>query len=149
MSDPAEILEGTIAAWVDDPESDVVYAEKVEDRWAVRMRQTVRDATTVWWDLGERSVRAEAYVTPPPPNRAEDVYRLCLVRNAGSWRTRFCLDSEGAIVIRSRVAVEDLDAEVLDLVLGEIYEFVEISFAPIVRLGFARSTPATGRETNG
>lgn len=149
MSAAAETLERTIAAWVDDPESDVVYAEQVEGRWAVRMRQTVRDATTVWWDVGERSVRAEAYVTPPPPHRAEDVYRLCLIRNAGSWRSRFCLDAEGAVVIRARIAVDIVDSSVLDLVLGEIYELVEISFTPIVRLGFGKSLPPEVRERNG
>ena len=48
MSTAAETLERAIHTWVADPESDVVYAELVEGRWAVRMSQTVRDATTVF-----------------------------------------------------------------------------------------------------
>jgi hypothetical protein len=42
--------------WLEDPDSSVEYAEEVECRWAVRMRQEVRDATTVWFDVGERSL---------------------------------------------------------------------------------------------
>lgn len=146
MSTAAETLERAIRDWVDDPESDVVYAEQVDGRWAARMRQTVRDATTVWWEVGERSLRAEAYVIPAPPRRAEDVYRLCLVRNATAWRVRFCLDPEGAVVIRARVGVGEVTAGVLDLVLAEIYEAVELSFPPLARLAFGRPGE---RETNG
>jgi hypothetical protein len=140
----ADTLESVIRRWVDDPESDVVYAELVEGRWAVRMTQTVRDATTVWWEIGDRSVRAEAYVLPAPAHHHEAVYRLALVRNASAWRAHFCLDAEGALVLRGRLAVGEVEPLTLDLMLGEIYELVELSFRPLAGLAF---TPAL-RETN-
>ncbi len=138
MPDGRDLLVSVIEAWVADPESDVVYAEDVEGRWAVRMIQTVRDATTVWWDIGDRSIRAEAYVLPAPEANEGEVYRLCLVRNGSSWRTRFALDREGAVVIRGRIAVEEATAERLDLLLAEIYELVETTFRPLARLAFGR-----------
>lgn len=140
---PSEVLASVIAEWVDDPESDVVYAEELDGRWAVRMHQTVRDATTVWWEVGERSIRAEAYVLPLPEEPPAQALRLCMVRNASAWRTRFALDSDGAVVIRSRVAVGEATSDVLDAVLGEIYQFVETTFRPLVRMTFG------SRETNG
>lgn len=133
-----ELLASVIEAWVADPEGDVVYAEEVEGRWAVRMTQTVRDATTVWWDVGERSIRAEAYVLPAPEAGREEVYRLCLVRNAETWRTRLALDREGAVVIRGRISLEEVTAERLDLLLAEIYSLVETTFRPLARLAFGR-----------
>jgi hypothetical protein len=130
-----EILEERIRSWLDDPESTVEYAEEVEGRWAVRMRQETRDATTVWWDVGERSLTFEAYVLPAPPN-PEEVHRQALVRNARGWRCFFAVDEEGAIVLRGRLADDRVSLDELDRVLGEIFETIELAFRPMVRAGF-------------
>ena len=133
-------LAATISRWVDDPESDVVYAEKVEERWAIRMRQTVREATTVWWRVGDRSVTAEAYLIPAP-ELALEAYRLALVRNMVSFRVWFALDREGALVLRARIPIEpaapDRLGRELELTLGEIYEKVEISFRHLLAAAFS------------
>ena len=138
MSDAATILVNTISAWVADPQGDVEYAEEVEGRWAVRMRQGVRSATTVWWTVGDRSITAEAYVLPAPPANQTEVYRLCLLRNHRMWRCHFSLDREGAVVITGRLKVAEVTPDTLDLLLGEIYEAVELSFRPLVAMAFRR-----------
>lgn len=135
----SRVLEATIEGWVADPDGDVTYAERVGDRWAVRMRQTVRDATTVWWSVGDYSISAEAYVLPAPPGDAGEAYRLALVRNAGAWRAHFALDREGAVVIQGRVAAGTVTARELDLLLGEIYQMVETTFRPLVAVTFGRA----------
>ena len=136
MPDGAATLAAAIRAGLSDEGSDVVYAEKFEGRWAVRMTQSVRDATTVWWSVGEYTIAAEAYVTPAPPGDSEAAYRLALRRNLDSWRCHFALDAEGAVLIRGRVASSAAFDE-LDALLGEIYQMVEISFRPLIALGFA------------
>ncbi len=108
-----EILEAAFRRWLEDPESDVVHVEEVSGsapgdesamrRWAVRMKQTVRDATTVWWEIGQRSLRCEAYVLPAPESDPSEVHRQCLVRNATAWRIHFAVDREGAVVLRGRL----------------------------------------------
>lgn len=128
-------LRAAIQTWLTDPDGDVVYAEEVEGRWAVRMRQTVRDATTVWWDEGTYTISAEAYVLPAPSEAARQAYRLALRRNHATWRAHFALDTEGAVVLRGRVA-SDAPFDELDGLLGEIYQMVETTFRPLV--GFAR-----------
>ena len=138
MSDAGDILVQAISAWVADPESDVEYAEQVDGRWAVRMRQGVRSATTVWWTVGDRSITAEAYVLPAPPANQAEVYRLCLLRNHRLWRCHFSLDREGAVVLTGRLEVSEVDLHSLDLLLGEIYEAVELSFRPLVMMAFRR-----------
>lgn len=135
MSAMRDVLEARIAAWIEDPESAVEYAEEVEGRWAVRMRQEVRDATTVWFDVGERSIWFEAYVMPAPAS-PEEVHRLALMRNARAWRTFFALDDEEAVILRGRIAEDRIDSEELDRALGEVYEMIEMSFRQMIRLGF-------------
>lgn len=138
---PADLLAEVVRGWVEDPASDVEYAEMVEGRWAVRMRQSVRDATTVWWEVGQRTVRAEAYLFPAPPVDRAEAYRQCLARNARSWRAWLALDREGALVVCARVAVEEATREILDAVLGEIYDLVEVAFPPLRRLASREKTP--------
>jgi hypothetical protein len=128
-----EVLTARIATWLDDPESAVEYAEELEGRWAVRMSQLTRDATTVWFDPQERSLVYEAYVLPVP-DAAAAVYRHALIRNGRAWRAFFALDGEGGLVLRGRLPASRVTHEELDLVLGEIYEIVEVSFRPLLRL---------------
>ncbi len=126
------ILERSIADWVNDPASDVVYAEEVEGRFAVRMRQTIRDATTVWFTVGQRSLTAEAYVIPALEH-PEGAHRLALIRNHKSFRVNFALDTEEALVLRARIPIERVTAEELSYVLAEIYQTIEISFRSLLR----------------
>ncbi len=130
-----EVLEERIRLWLEDEDGSVEYAEEVEGRWAVRMRQETRDATTVWFTVGERSLEFEAYVLPEPRAPAE-VHRLALKRNARAWRCFFALDAENAVVLRGRLAADRVTVRELDRVLGEVYETIELSFRPMVRAGF-------------
>jgi hypothetical protein len=129
----AALLAEVVENWVADPDSDVVYAENVEGRLAVRMRQQVREATTVWFWVGDLSLVAEAYVIPAPAN-SEEAYRQALVRNGRSFRVNFALDGEGALIVRARMPVERVTASELSYLLAEIYETVETSFRTLVGL---------------
>lgn len=128
-----EVLEARIAAWLDDPESDVEYSEELDGRWAVRMKQRTRDATTVWFQPRERSMEYEAYVLPVP-DRASGVYQFALAKNQRAWRAFFALDGEDGLVLRGRLPAARVTLEELDLVLGEIYESIEVTFRPLLQL---------------
>lgn len=136
MPGAADVLWQAIDRWIDDDDSSVEYAEQVEDRIAVRMTQETRDASTVWWTPGQRSLTAELYVIPAPENNVEAVYRMALDRNRSTYRVHFALSKDGGLVLRSRTPNEVVDLTLLDAVLGELYDQVELSFRPLVRLAF-------------
>ncbi len=50
------ILEERIHTWLEDHDSAVEYAEEVEGRWAVRVRQETRYASSIWFTVGDRSL---------------------------------------------------------------------------------------------
>lgn len=127
-----EVLERRIAGWLEDEGSSVVYAEEVEGRWAVRMGQVTREATTVWFRVGERSLEYEAYVIPAGEGSA-DLFRQALHRNMRGWRCFFALDGEGALLLRGRLPEAQVTDQELDLALGEIYEAIEVGFRPLLR----------------
>ncbi len=134
-------LATTTEQWVADSESDVVWAGDFEGRRGVRMRQTVRDFTTVWFDLGERTLGVEALVLPLGPEGSHEVFRQALVRSHGIRRVHFALDRHGDLVLMGRIPRAEVTEEELELVLGEVYDLVERSFRPMLRaLG---SSPAS------
>ena len=139
MTDARRLLEDTTQSWVDDADSDVVWCGEREGRWGIRMRQTVRDFTTVWFEVGERTMGYEAYVVPEPPANKDEVYRQLLVRNQRQWRVHFAIDREGGVVLRGRLPVELVTAEELDAIVGAIYESVEEAFRSLVDWGFRKS----------
>lgn len=126
------LLEETGDAWVADPESDVVWAGEHEGRRGLRMRQTVRDFTTVWFDVGERTVGIEAYVLPVPPHAAAEIHRQALVRSHRTRRIHFAVDTHGDLVLVGRIPLDEVSPGELELALGEVYALVELSFRPMV-----------------
>ncbi len=133
-----ETVAAVTAAWVDDPQSDVVWAGDHEGRRGVRMRQTVRDFTTVWFEVGDRTLSVEAGVLPEPRFHHLEVYRQCLVRNAGTRRLHFAVDAEGEILLVGRIPVEEVTPHELELALGEAWDMIEVAFTPLVQLAFTK-----------
>ncbi len=127
-----QVLLDRIDSWLTDPESSVEYAEEVDGRWAVRMRQETRDATTVWFTVRERSLELEAYLMPAGDGTIE-LFRQALARNMRGWRVFFALDQDQGLVLRGRLAAASVTGLELDLALGEIYEMVEVAFRPLLR----------------
>ena len=135
-SDAWDVLTATSERLVADESSDVVNAEEYEGRWAVRMAQQVRDFTTVWFEVGDLTVGHEAYVIPNPPGGHQEVFRQLLTRNERLWRAHFSIDKDGDVFLVGRVSLEEWGEDVLDAVLGTVYEAVELSFRPLLRAGF-------------
>lgn len=124
--------------WVDDGQSDVVAAELVEGRWAVRMAQERRDFTTVWVTPGDRTVSFEAYVLPPPAHAGQEVFRQLLFRNYDAWRVHFAVDKDSQIYLRGRIEAELADEGTLQYVFAEIYQLIELSFRLLLDAGYRR-----------
>lgn len=137
-SDARDLLMEASRRLVADADSDVVHAEEYEGRWAVRMAQQVRDFTTVWFEVGERTVGFEAYVLPSPPAGHREVYRQLLRRNHRMWRCHFSINGDGDVLLVGRVRLEHWTTDAFDEVLGAVYEAVELSFRSMVQAGFAR-----------
>ena len=140
MSGVAELLEAVTERWAADPDGDVVWAGDHEGRRGVRMRQTVRDMTTVWFEVGDRTLRVEAYVLPSPPHGHEEVYRIALAHNARTRRVAFALDRLGDLVLTARIPVDEVTDHELELTLGEVYDVIEVSFRSLIVAGFGRET---------
>lgn len=119
------------------------YVQTVEydpeiPRWYVRFGCEGRDATTIYFDLHQRTLRYEVYFLPNPPRNQLELYRFFLQRNHNAYGARFSIGPDEDLYLTGRVALEHLDEEELDRIIGVLYEMVENWFQPAVRLAFRR-----------
>jgi hypothetical protein len=135
-----QLLIDVTERWRDDPDSSVVWTGHHEGRRGIRMRQTVRDMTTVWFEVGDRTLTVEAFVLPTPPGDAAEVFRQALKRTHRTRRMAFALDRLDDLVIIGRVPLAEVDEAELELVVGEVYDLIEVSFRGLLAAGFGRET---------
>jgi len=133
----SERIAAVVEGWVGDPQFPAESCEWVEERLAVRIVQASRDSTTVWINIGDRTVSFEAYFLPAPRQNIADVHRQLLVRNDRTRFVHFSTDQDGEIYLRSRLAVDWIDPDTLQSVFAEITELIDVAFRPLLGLGFS------------
>ena len=134
-----------IAAHLEGPVRREEWVQTVEydpaiPRWYVRFGCEGRDATTIYFDLHQRTLRYEVYFMPDPPAHQEELYRFLLQRNHTTYGAHFSVGPDGDLYLVGRVLLEYLDVDELDRIIGALYELVERWFQPAIRLGFGKST---------
>ena len=89
--------------------------------------------------IGEHSVRVEAFVCRQPDENHEGVYRFLLKRNRRLYGVAYTLDNVGDIYLIGRMALDSVNPEELDRVLGQVLEAVDTDFNTLLELGFKSS----------
>ena len=95
--------------------------------------------TNVLLRVGEHSVRVEAFVCRKPDENFEGVYRFLLRRNRRLYGVAYTLDNVGDIYLVGRMALDVVNAEEVDRILGQVVEAVNQDFNTLLELGFANS----------
>ena len=95
--------------------------------------------TNTLMSIGEHSVRVEAFVCRKPDENHEGVYRFLLKRNRRLYGVAYTLDNIGDIYLIGRFALDVINAEEIDRVLGQVVEAVNTDFNTLLELGFATS----------
>ena len=136
-------LEAAIDSWLGRArgENPVILAvdrdAEVPRRWYVRLRGEEKDVTTVWFTLGQRTLRYETYVLPAPEENHAEFYEHLLRRNETLVGAHFSIGAEDAVFLRGELPVSLLDDAELDRILGTLYATVERCFRPALVVGFA------------
>jgi len=112
-------------------------ADSAEPRWYVRLRGDEKEHITIWFTLGQRTLRYEAYVLPAPQENQQQVYEAALRRNDKLVGAHFAIGVEDALFLRGELPLAALNEAELDRIVGSLYSYVEQSFPGLVRLAFA------------
>jgi len=143
-----DALEARLDAWfVREAEANPMVAaldrgEPGERRWYLRVRGIEKDTFTLWFTLGQRTLRYETYVMPAPEEDEGAFYEHLLVRNLGLYGWAFAIGEEHAVFLQGAIGVRALAedeglADELDRITGSGWEYVERFFRPALRIGFA------------
>ena len=89
--------------------------------------------------IGDHSVRVEAFVCRRPDENHEGVYHFLLRRNRRLYGVAYTLDNIGDIYLVGRMALDIVNPEEIDRVLGQVLEAVNNDFNTLLELGFASS----------
>lgn len=108
-----------------------------EPRWYVRLKGEEKEHITIWFTLGQRTLRYEAYVLPAPAENVAAVYETALRRNDRLVGVHFAIGVEDALFLRGELPLAALNEAELDRIIGSIYAYVEQTFPVLVRLAFA------------
>ncbi len=112
---------------------EVLRDDEVPRRWYVRLEGETRDVTTVWFTLGQRTLKYETYFLPAPENNKEQFFELLL-------------RPEEAIFLTGELPFHAVDEHELDRILGSIWEFVERYWSTALRIGFANRLKKSLKE---
>ena len=128
-------LFGPVAA---EPLIQHVEYEAELRRWYVRFGCDGRDATTIYFDLHQRTLRYEVYFLPAPEDEARlpALHVWLLRRNHDLYGARFSLGPDGDIYLTGRVALEHLSTEELDRIIGVLFDLTERWFQAVVTLAY-------------
>jgi hypothetical protein len=108
-----------------------------EPRWYVRLRGEEKEHLTIWFTLGQRTLRYEAYVLPAPQENVAAVYELALRRNERMVGAHFAIGVEDALFLRGELPLIALTEPELDRIIGSLYHYAEQAFPALLRLAFA------------
>ena len=108
-----------------------------EPRWYVRLKGDEKDHITLWFTLGQRTVRYEVYVLPAPQENVSLVYETALRRNDNLIGAHFAIGVEDALFLRGELPLTALNEAELDRIVGSLYSYTEAAFSSLLRLAFA------------
>jgi hypothetical protein len=140
------VLERQIDEWLGNlrsTNSAIVAIDHAEpepafrSRWYVRMAGESKEFTTIWITLGQRTLRYETYVMPAPEENALELFDNLLRRNDRLIGAHFSIGAEDAVFLRGDLPLSALSEAELDRIVGSTYAYVEQSFRPLLRIGFA------------
>lgn len=108
-----------------------------EPRWYLRMAGEEKEHLTLWFTLGQRTLRYEAYVLPAPQENQALVYETALRRNDKLVGAHFAIGVEDALFLKGELPLAMLSEAELDRVVGSLYTYTEAAFPVLLRLAFA------------
>jgi len=133
-ADELDRLRESFDGWLNDltgPDSAVLETGRDgadPSRWYVRVAGEERDYVAIWFILGQRHLRFEAWFLPPPRQGMESLMRFLMELNGRLWGLHFGVGDEEAIFVRGERPSRGLDAGAVDEVIGLVVATVERYF---------------------
>lgn len=127
----------TIAATL--AERELEFTQPSPETFVVTLPGEAKLSTTCMLVVGTHGVRVEAFVCRHADENHQEVYAFLLRRNRRLFGVHYTIDKAGDIYLVGRISTENVSADELDRVLGQVLEAADGDFNTLLELGFASS----------
>lgn len=130
---PSETIEAVLR------ERELEFTRRGAETFIVTLPGEAKLTTTCMLTVGNHGVRVEAFVCRHADENLQGVYEFLLRRNRRLFGVHYTIDNAGDIYLVGRISTENVSADELDRVLGQVLEAADGDFNSLLELGFAAS----------
>ena len=131
-------VEAVVEAWIADTE--VPYeAGARRGEYVLQLPGEAKLRTTVSLVVGDRALKALAFVVRRPDENHEEFYRWLLTHNLRLPGAAFALDRLGDVYLVGRLPLDAVTVDGIDDLIGVVLATADSAFNDLLSLGFATS----------
>jgi hypothetical protein len=116
---------------------DLDYNQKNESTYLITLPGQTKQQTHCALVVGDHSLSINAFVIRKPDENKMGVYEYLLKKNAAMYSVAFALNELGDIYLVGRLPLEAVTEREIDRILGEVLQYADSSFNPLLELGFS------------
>ena len=127
------------AAVIDDflQSHDLDYDQKDEATYLITLPGQTKQQTHCALIVGDHSLSINAFVIRKPDENKVGVYEYLLKKNAAMYSVAFAVNELGDIYLVGRLPLDAVTEREIDRILGEVLQYADSSFNPLLELGFS------------
>jgi hypothetical protein len=128
-----------VGAVIDDflQSHDLDFEQSDENTYLVTLPGVSKQQTHCALVIGDHSLSINAFVIRKPDENKVGVYEYLLKKNAGMYSIAFAVNELGDIYLVGRLPLEAVSEREIDRILGEVLQYADSSFNPLLELGFS------------
>ena len=131
MIEPAAIIDDFLQS------HDLDYDQKDEATYLITLPGQTKQQTHCALLIGDHSLSINAFVIRKPDEDKVGVYEYLLKKNAAMYSVAFAVNELGDIYLVGRLPLEAVTEREVDRILGEVLQYADSSFNPLLELGFS------------
>ena len=128
---PKEILDDFLQS------HDLDYDQKDEATYLITLPGQTKQQTHCALIVGDHSLSINAFVIRKPDENKVGVYEYLLKKNAAMYSVAFAVNELGDIYLVGRLPLDAVTEREIDRILGEVLQYADSSFNPLLELGFS------------
>ena len=116
---------------------DLDYEQKDEATYLITLPGQTKQQTHCALIVGDHSLSINAFVIRKPDENKVGVYEYLLKKNAAMYSVAFAVNELGDIYLVGRLPLDAVTEREIDRILGEVLQYADSSFNPLLELGFS------------
>ena len=128
-----------VGAVIDDflQSHELDFEQSDENTYLVTLPGVSKQQTHCALVIGDHSLSINACVIRKAEEDKVGVYEYLLKKNAGMYSIAFAVNELGDIYLVGRLPLEAVSEREIDRILGEVLQYADSSFNPLLELGFS------------